>query len=226
MKYVMSDIHGRFDKYASMLELIQFSKEDELYILGDVIDRGKDGIAILMDIMNRSNVHMLLGNHEFMAVQTIFSKDKKEMLNWMWNGGRNTYDDLMQLPQEEVERIILYLLNLPSFIELEVRNQKFYLVHGFVGDTKEQRVWNRPKLNTPNPFKDKTLIIGHTPVVLLHGKTEKELWNYSRKLNTCGGHFKIEHAEGFIDIDCGCGSDIPGARLACLRLDDMKEFYI
>ena len=126
MKYVMSDIHGRFDKYASMLEVIQFSKEDELYILGDVIDRGKDGIAILMDIMNRSNVHMLLGNHEFMAVQTIFSKDKKEMLNWMWNGGRNTYDDLMQLPQEEVERIILYLLNLPSFIELEVRNQKFY----------------------------------------------------------------------------------------------------
>ena len=122
----MSDIHGRFDKYASMLEVIQFSKEDELYILGDVIDRGKDGIAILMDIMNRSNVHMLLGNHEFMAVQTIFSKDKKEMLNWMWNGGRNTYDDLMQLPQEEVERIILYLLNLPSFIELEVRNQKFY----------------------------------------------------------------------------------------------------
>ena len=141
----------------------------------------------------------LISIHAFMAVQTIFSKNKKEMLNWMWNGGRNT---------------------------LEVRNQKFYLVHGFVGDTKEQRVWNRPKLNTPNPFKDKTLIIGHTPVALLHGKTEKELWNYSRKLNTCGGHFKIEHAEGFIDIDCGCGSDIPGARLACLRLDDMKEFYI
>lgn len=25
------------------------------------------------------------------------------------------------------------------------------------------------------------------------------------------------------DIDCGCGTD--RGRLACLRLDDMKEFY-
>ena len=55
MKYVMSDIHGRYDKYADMLELIHFSEEDELYILGDVIDRGPDGIKILMDIMERSN---------------------------------------------------------------------------------------------------------------------------------------------------------------------------
>ena len=37
---------------------------------------------------------------------------------------------------------------------------------------------------------------------------------------------EIEHAEGFIDVDCGCGGVIPGARLACLRLDDMKEFYV
>ena len=36
----MSDIHGQFDALMKMLEKIQFSDEDELYILGDVIDRG------------------------------------------------------------------------------------------------------------------------------------------------------------------------------------------
>lgn len=39
MKYVISDIQGRLDKYKSILGLIEFSDEDELYILGDAIDR-------------------------------------------------------------------------------------------------------------------------------------------------------------------------------------------
>lgn len=30
MKYVMSDIHGCYDEYIRMLELINFSDEDEL----------------------------------------------------------------------------------------------------------------------------------------------------------------------------------------------------
>lgn len=37
-KYVMSDIHGCYDEFIKMLELISFSDKDELYILGDVID--------------------------------------------------------------------------------------------------------------------------------------------------------------------------------------------
>ena len=39
----MSDIHGELDKFEQMLELIRFSDEDHLYILGDVIDRGAMG---------------------------------------------------------------------------------------------------------------------------------------------------------------------------------------
>ena len=230
MKYVMSDIHGRYDKYADMLELIHFSEEDELYILGDVIDRGPDGIKILMDIMNRSNVHMVLGNHELMAIQTMIAETENEVIEnldlWMWNGGGNTYKDLVDLSEEKISEIVLFLLELPSFMEIEVKNRKFYLVHGFVGDTEEERVWNRPKLDTPNPLEDKTLIVGHTPVALFYGKSNRKILDYGRTLAARGEHLKIEHAEGFIDIDCGCGGDIPGARLACLRLDDMEEFYV
>ena len=40
MTYVMSDIHGEYEKYLKMLDLIGFRDEDELYVLGDVIDRG------------------------------------------------------------------------------------------------------------------------------------------------------------------------------------------
>ena len=49
--YCMSDIHGELDKFELMLDLIHFSDEDHLYILGDVIDRGARGVDILRRIM-------------------------------------------------------------------------------------------------------------------------------------------------------------------------------
>ena len=38
--------------------------------------------------------------------------------------------------------------------------------------------------------------------------------------------FAVWHGNGLIDIDCGCGNKTELRRLACLRLDDLKEFYI
>ncbi|MBR6834691.1 MAG: metallophosphoesterase, partial [Oscillospiraceae bacterium] len=53
MVYVMSDIHGEYDKYRRMLEKIRFSDNDILYILGDVVDRGPEPAKILLDMMKR-----------------------------------------------------------------------------------------------------------------------------------------------------------------------------
>ena len=56
--YVMSDIHGQFFSYRKMLKEIEFSDDDFLYVLGDCIDRGPDGISIIQDIMNRKNAEL------------------------------------------------------------------------------------------------------------------------------------------------------------------------
>ena len=53
--YVMSDFHGRHDFFMRMLEKIDFSENDTLYILGDVADRGPDGIKTFMYIMDKPN---------------------------------------------------------------------------------------------------------------------------------------------------------------------------
>lgn len=42
MTYVASDIHGEYKKYIQMLNKINFSDSDILYVLGDVIDRGSE----------------------------------------------------------------------------------------------------------------------------------------------------------------------------------------
>ena len=66
MIYVMSDLHGEYEKYIKMLELIKFSDEDELFILGDTVDRGERPIDILLDMMKRPNVYHLMGNHDLL----------------------------------------------------------------------------------------------------------------------------------------------------------------
>ena len=42
MNYVTSDLHGEDEKFEQLLRLIRFSSSDKLFVIGDVIDRGKE----------------------------------------------------------------------------------------------------------------------------------------------------------------------------------------
>ena len=53
MVYAVSDIHGCYDKYIDLLNEINFSPDDTLYVLGDVIDRRPDGFKIMLDMAQR-----------------------------------------------------------------------------------------------------------------------------------------------------------------------------
>ena len=64
MRYLISDIHGCYDQYRQLLQKINFSSQDELYVLGDAVDRGSDPIKVLQDLMRRPNVIYILGNHD------------------------------------------------------------------------------------------------------------------------------------------------------------------
>ena len=90
--YAISDIHGMYGSYKEVIG--KLSKEDCLYIVGDVIDRGEEGIKILLDIMQREKnpgngpkIVFLIGNHEVMFLQTV---------NIMLTHGLNR-DDLIKL---------------------------------------------------------------------------------------------------------------------------------
>ena len=65
MVYIISDIHGRKDRFDDILKQINLTKNDTLYILGDVVDRNPDGIALLKYTMSKPNVKILIGNHEY-----------------------------------------------------------------------------------------------------------------------------------------------------------------
>ena len=212
--YVMSDIHGESARFWSMLDAVQFGPKDTLYVLGDAIDRGPDGVELLRYLLANPNIHMTLGNHEQMCLE-YFAPDSGflQELRWSRNGNAYTLQALQWMSSEAREDILERLAALPDHLNVEVEGRKFHLVHGFPGQTTYQRLWGRPDYYAANPFEDRTVIVGHTPVVVFSAQ------------QPVGDHMRILHAPGFIDIDCGCGHSPETRRLACLRLEDMREFY-
>lgn len=95
MHYCISDIHGEFDRYQTMLEEIHLTDNDTLYVIGDVIDRAPGGVDVLEDIMARKNVVMLMGNHEQMCLDTL-GKNNVYGARQLWssNGGSVTRREL------------------------------------------------------------------------------------------------------------------------------------
>ena len=224
--YVMGDIHGEADRFHGMIEKIQLSQEDTLILLGDVIDRGPDGIALLLEIMQKPNVVMLLGNHEHMMLQYL-SPDATdtEIHRWNRNGNVPTLAAYLKQTPGVQERIRTYLRTRPTHLELEVGGNRFHMVHGFPGETVHDEVWTRPTMESENPVPGCRVIIGHTQVLNMIQPEEKHR-EYSLELENRGEHLKILHTPAFINLDCGCGYDIPIKALTCLRLEDMREFYV
>ncbi len=224
--YAMSDLHGEAERFHAMLEKTQFSREDMLYILGDVIDRGPCGTDLLREIMEMPNAVMLLGNHEYMMLQYMSpNATEKDIRRWNRNGNAPTLASYLRLDPKEQRKLLSDLRTLPTHLEVKVNGKTFYLVHGFPGENVHDEVWSRPNLETPSPVPDCRLIVGHTPVLELI-ETETEQNQFAMELEARGEHLQVMHAAGFIDIDCGCGYDIPIKALACIRLEDMAEFYV
>lgn len=67
MIYAVSDLHGCYDKYIKLLERLNMTSDDSLYILGDIVDRGSDGIKIVLDLIKRDNIFSCRGNHDHCA---------------------------------------------------------------------------------------------------------------------------------------------------------------
>ena len=229
--YVMSDIHGEYDKYIKMLEQIGFSDDDTLYVLGDVIDRGEEPVKVLLDMASRPNVYPVMGNHELMAIGVLeevlkeVTDQNMESLNsdimlgimeWMSNGGEITLKQIQKLPKEKRLDLLDYLTEFSSYEVVDVGERTFVLVHSTLGNFSPDKKLRDYKLHEladmradydKQLFDDESVFIvsGHTPTQFLSGKAE------------------IYHSCNNIDIDCGATFS---GRLACLRLEDMKEFYI
>ena len=234
--YIMSDLHGMKAEFDMMLHKINFSDNDELYILGDVIDRGPCGADLLMQIMDMPNVHLLMGNHEAMLQEVVHTAaDSQEEADandlWCYNGGYTTAYNLQEYSTVEQQKIFDFIDELPYEADITVNGKKYRLVHAapheiadicrYPVDVNEIMVWDRKRMVNPQfrrklkkMLPDTTIIVGHTPTASIDN-----------------GDGKIVHSDNIMYIDCGCAilashPEVNYANLGCLRLDDMQEFYV
>lgn len=235
MKYVCSDLHGRYDRWSALPEKIDLRPSDTLYVLGDVIDRGPDGCKILLDMMDRPNVIPILGNHEFTAAVclpwlleevtdcSLAHLDDARLAalqEWIANGGGPTLRGLQKLSRAEREDILNYLREMELYAEVQAGGRRFVLTHAgldhFVPEKPledyalEDFLFCRPRPSEAF-WPDRYLVYGHTPTRLLRAQMGKPL---SDDILPCGQQ---------IAIDCGCGFD---GKLGCICLNTMEAFYV
>ncbi len=235
MIYTISDLHGlELPKLKALLKKANFTDNDWLFILGDVIDRQNDGgVGILKWLLEQPNAELILGNHEAMLLACDFifeeitdeniikfDKHKMELLsNYMLNGGDVTLKALRNLRKQDpetLESILEYLKEAPLYETVSAGGKDFLLCHSGLDNfspdkklsdyTADEFIWAWPELDD-RYFENVITVFGHTPTM-----------SYGDELKG-----KILKTDTWIDIDVG----IPyGNSPALLRLDDLEEFYL
>ena len=224
MTYVMSDLHGCYDKYMRMLEKIGFGEGDTLYILGDVIDRGPDGIRILLDMMDRKNVIPVIGNHESLALSSFKLirygaseeglRKRRAYRLWMLSDGEPTVAAFRALPEVTQTALVEYIESFSVYTEITVDGWRFHLSHT-LPDYRQglnihnvslmEFIWGEPDY-TKSYGENARFITGHTPTNVIAPAFFGKIWQ------GCG----------HIAIDCAAAW---GGRLGCLCLETMEEYY-
>lgn len=218
----MSDLHGCYDKFIKMLEKIGFKDNDSLYILGDIVDRGPDGIKIFQDIIKRKNIIALRGNHDFLAyhlLKALISGQDDSIIEkyrrWIFDGGLPTQEGFNKLNEAEQKKLLMYMNYMPIYEEIEVNGNKFFLSHTVPSKERmrdfDKLLWQEFIIGEPEYekeyFADKYVVTGHTPTGFIDTGYKGKIWQSNRH----------------IAIDCGA---VFGNPLGCICLDNFEEFYV
>ncbi len=185
-RWVIPDIHGCVKTLRALFDYyIRPGADDELYFLGDYIDRGPDSKGVIDYIMGLQEqgykVFLIKGNHEESAVKACIEernlksflgiKEKnKSKAAWRQYGGKECMEsfgikDLNKIPQKYVE----WMDSMPTHYILD----DFVLVHAGLNFEREDpfedeysMLWTRSFVTDPEKIDGKILIHGHLVISL------------------------------------------------------------
>ena len=198
-KFAISDIHGCSRTLEALLDKLAVTTADEVYFLGDYIDRGPDSkgvIDLILDMKSEGYaVHCLMGNHE--AYMLLSKDDPRYQPEWLSWGGRETLRSFGLHSGNQLNRIEkrywAFLSELDPFFSVD----DYLLVHaGFNFQAEDPALDFEAMLWIRDWYEDidydwlgpRMIVHGHTPV------STSIIRSLHRNL-----------ADGqVLDIDCGC----------------------
>jgi len=173
------------------MEVIAPGADDQIFFLGDLIDRGPES-AKVVEFVKQSGYPCLLGNHEQLLLNS-FPNGRvypPALQAWLASGGQNTiksYGDLA-IPPEHLN----WMQQLPPYLDLG----DFWLVHAGVhpnlplkAQTANEFCWIRREFHSMRHpyFSDRTIVTGHTITFTLPGVEPGQ----------------VAQGKGWLDIDTG-----------------------
>jgi len=221
---MISDIHGCMDQFNQLLMKVEFnSKEDQLILLGDYVDRGphsKKVVDKVIGLVRNHHAIALRGNHDQRFFDLINDEHNDVRAKFIEHGGIQTIQSYFDTNNEITDEILNqavetigtnfkhhvdFLSNLPFFYE---DNDHIY-VHAGINpkytDWKKQPahdfMYIKHEFIRSSFDLKKKVIFGHTRTVDIHGLPE--IW----------------FSEDKIGIDGGCAY---GMQLNCLIFQDGK----
>lgn len=189
-RIIIGDVHGHYDGLMNLLEAIAPGSNDQVYFLGDLIDRGPQS-AQVVDFVRRSPYHCLLGNHEQMLLDVLTGRASSQVRQaWLYSGGYETLTSYktVTIPHDHID----WMQSLPTYMDLG----DVWLVHAGVDpkmplaeQTSDQLCWVRQEFHSMSQpyFPDKLIIVGHTITFTLPGVRPGQL----------------AQGQGWLDIDTG-----------------------
>ncbi|WP_338760402.1 metallophosphoesterase [Bernardetia sp. ABR2-2B] len=120
-RFAISDIHGCGKTFIYLIEeILKLTKDDQLFILGDLIDRGKNSILLLDYIIEKQKegfqILVLLGNHEQMLFD--FYEDNLQQISKK-TLSHNHLEELINKDKKIKDKYAQFFNEMLFYIELE-----------------------------------------------------------------------------------------------------------
>ena len=184
----VSDIHGNLPFFQALMDQIRLSPEDILVLVGDMLEKGQDSLALLRHLMELPRTHTvypLCGNcdglvHRFFETDELdehfFSvylpqHPESTLRQMAREGGFEQLEDLPRL-REDLRRAFprerAWLASLPTILETE----HLVFVHGGIPSLERMEELDRWRCMKNDDFLGqgrsfpKWVIVGHWPVTL------------------------------------------------------------
>ena len=229
-RFAISDIHGCGKTFIYLVEeILHLTKDDQLFVLGDMIDRGPNPMLVLDYIIEKQKegypIFVLMGNHEQMLLDR-YHRDNN-MLS-LQIAKEDNLETLITLEGKIKPHYALFFEQMLFYIQLE----NCFLVHaGFNVDyefprfqtiftDKEAMLWIRNFKGNLTRTKQKPVVHGHVVYNLEHIKEHITLAK--------------EKKAATVPIDNGCAYVVVGkeeknngkiGNLCAVELNTWELFY-
>ena len=168
--WAIGDIHGCNTTFRALLfNQLRITPDDEIYILGDMVDRGPDSKGVIDTIVALQaegyQIHVLRGNHEQIMLSAF--TDSASLLSWLKYGGIET---LRSFGARELEEIPGHYINFLNRTEYCRTTDRYIFLHAGLNmdlddpfqDT-ESMMWDRRYQYDEVKAGGRCIVHGHTP---------------------------------------------------------------